>query len=91
MGCGYVRMGSAALDEAEHLVQSNDREMVEGVVDYLVKLGHRRIGLIEALGFPSAFERREAFLPPCIATGWKSRLPRWHRATTGSIRATVRQ
>jgi LacI family transcriptional regulator len=40
MGCGYVRMGSAALDEAEQLVQSNDREMVEGVVDYLVELGH---------------------------------------------------
>ena len=63
MGCGYVRMGSAALDEAEHLVQSNDREMVEAVVDYLVELGHERIGLIEGpAGFRSAFERREGFL-----------------------------
>ncbi|MXO69552.1 LacI family DNA-binding transcriptional regulator [Pelagerythrobacter marinus] len=63
MGCGYVRMGSAALDEAEHLVQSNDREMVAGVVDYLVGQGHRRIGLIEGpAGFRSAFERREGFL-----------------------------
>lgn len=63
MGCGYVRMGSAALDEAEQLVQSNDREMVEGVVDYLVELGHTRIGLIEGpQGFRSAFERREGFL-----------------------------
>ncbi|QSB44412.1 LacI family DNA-binding transcriptional regulator [Tsuneonella flava] len=63
MGCGYVRMGSAALDEAEHLVQSNDREMVESVIDYLVELGHRRIGLIEGpTGFRSAAERREGFL-----------------------------
>jgi LacI family transcriptional regulator len=63
MGCGYVRMGSAALDEAEHLVQSNDREMVESVIDYLFELGHRRIGLIEGpTGFRSAAERREGFL-----------------------------
>lgn len=63
MGCGYVRMGSAALDEAEHLVQSNDREMVESVIDYLVELGHRRIGIIEGpAGFRSAAERREGFL-----------------------------
>ncbi|HEY8603817.1 LacI family DNA-binding transcriptional regulator [Tsuneonella suprasediminis] len=63
MGCGYVRMGSAALDDGEHLVQSNDREMVESVIDYLVELGHRRIGLIEGpTGFRSAAERREGFL-----------------------------
>lgn len=63
MGCGYVRMGSAALDEAENLVQSNDREMVESVIDYLVGLGHRRIGIIEGpSGFRSAAERRDGFL-----------------------------
>ncbi|MXO90367.1 LacI family DNA-binding transcriptional regulator [Altererythrobacter aquaemixtae] len=62
MGCGYVRMGSAALDTSEHLVQSNDREVVESVIDYLVELGHRRIGLIEGpSGFRSAAERREGF------------------------------
>lgn len=62
MGCGYVRMGSAALDDAEHLVQSNDREVVESVIDYLVELGHRRIGIIEGpTGFRSAAERREGF------------------------------
>lgn len=63
MGCGYVRMGSAALDDAEHLVQSNDREMVEAVIDYLVELGHQRIGIIEGpSGFRSAAERRAGFL-----------------------------
>ncbi|MBB3035039.1 LacI family DNA-binding transcriptional regulator [Alteriqipengyuania lutimaris] len=63
MGCGYVRMGSAALDEAEHLVQSNDREMVESVIDYLVGIGHRRIAIIEGpAGFRSAAERRDGFL-----------------------------
>ncbi len=63
VGCGYVRMGSAALDEAEHLVQSNDREAVEAVVDHLVELGHRRIAIIcGPEGFRSALERREGFL-----------------------------
>lgn len=62
-GCGYVRMGSAALDEATHMVASNDREMVEGVVDYLVEQGHRRIAIIQGPeGFRSASERREGFL-----------------------------
>jgi LacI family transcriptional regulator len=46
MGCGYVRMGSAALDASPHLVQSNDRVAVTQAVEYLIGLGHRRIGLI---------------------------------------------
>lgn len=63
MGCGYVRMGSAALDEDEHLVQSNDREMVEAVVDHLYEVGHRRIAIIQGPeGFRSAMERSEGFL-----------------------------
>jgi len=63
MGCGYVRMGSAMLDDADHMVASNDREMVEAAVDHLVELGHRQIALIEGpMGFRSAHERREGFL-----------------------------
>jgi LacI family transcriptional regulator len=63
MGCGYVRMGSAALDDAEHMVASNDREMVEQAVDYLVEVGHRRIAIILGPdGFRSASERRDGFL-----------------------------
>lgn len=63
LGVGYVRMGSAALDEPAHLVESNDREAVGKAVDYLVAQGHQRIGLIAGPnGFRSAQERREGFL-----------------------------
>lgn len=63
LGCGYVRMGSAELDDAQHMVESNDREAVERAVDYLVEAGHERIGLICGPdGFRSAHERREGFL-----------------------------
>jgi len=63
MGCGYVRMGSAQLDDEEHVVASNDREMVESAVDYLVDAGHRKIGIIKGPeGFRSAFERYEGFM-----------------------------
>lgn len=63
MGCGYVRMGSAMLDDEEHVVASNDREMVESAVDYLVESGHRKIGLIKGPeGFRSAYERAEGFM-----------------------------
>jgi LacI family transcriptional regulator len=70
MGCGYVRMGSAMLDDADHMVASNDRAMVAEAVDHLVALGHRRIALIEGPeGFRSAFERREGFLAAMAAHG----------------------
>ncbi len=62
IGCRYVRMGSAMLDEAEHMVASNDREAVRGAVDHLIAQGHRRIGLIcGPHGFRSARERRSGF------------------------------
>lgn len=70
MGCGYVRMGSAMLDDGDHMVASNDREMVVQAVDHLVELGHRRIALIEGPeGFRSAHERREGFLAAMQAHG----------------------
>ena len=63
MGCGYVRMGSAMLDDPDHVVASNDREMVEKAVDYLVEHGHRRIAIVKGPeGFRSAFERYEGFM-----------------------------
>lgn len=63
MGCGYVRMGSAMLDDEDHMVASNDRETVEEAVDYLVEMGHRRIALIKGPdGFRSALERSEGFM-----------------------------
>ncbi|WP_404979617.1 LacI family DNA-binding transcriptional regulator [Croceicoccus sp. BE223] len=62
LGCEYVRMGSADLDDAAHLVESNDRQAVGEAVDLLVAEGHRDIGFIAGPdGFRSAFERREGF------------------------------
>jgi LacI family transcriptional regulator len=62
LGCRYVRMGSAVLDDAEHMVASNDREAVADAVRYLIGQGHRRIGLVAGPhGFRSAQERREGF------------------------------
>jgi LacI family transcriptional regulator len=59
LGVRYTRMGSAELDDPDHLVASNDREAVREAVTYLVGQGHQRIGLIEGPhGFRSAAERR---------------------------------
>jgi len=61
-GCRYVRMGSAVLDDPEHMVASNDREAVADAVRHLIAQGHRRIGLIAGPhGFRSAQERRGGF------------------------------
>lgn len=70
IGCRYVRMGSATLDEPERMVASNDREAVRGAVAYLVEQGHRRIGLIAGPhGFRSAVERRAGFEEALAAAG----------------------
>jgi LacI family transcriptional regulator len=62
LGCRYVRMGSARLDDTEHLVESNDREAVRAAIQHLVALGHRRIGIIEGPeGFRSTEERALGF------------------------------
>ncbi|WP_313804257.1 LacI family DNA-binding transcriptional regulator [Sphingobium sp.] len=61
-GCRYVRMGSALLDDAEHMVASNDRDAAAEAVRHLIGQGHHRIGLIAGPhGFRSAKERREGF------------------------------
>ncbi len=62
VGCRYVRVGSAHLDDAEHMVASNDREVVREATDFLIQQGHKLIGLIEGPdGFRSARERRLGF------------------------------
>ena len=62
VGCRYVRMGSAELDDPDHMVASNDREAVRAAIAYLIEQGHRRIGLIAGPhGFRSASERRQGF------------------------------
>jgi LacI family transcriptional regulator len=62
IGCRYVRVGSAPLDDDAHMVASNDREAVCGAVAYLIEMGHRRIGFVAGPhGFRSAHERRLGF------------------------------
>jgi LacI family transcriptional regulator len=62
LGCRYVRMGSAELDDADHMVASNDREAVAEAVQFLYTQGHKLIGLIAGPhGFRSAAERRRGF------------------------------
>ena len=75
VGCRYVRMGSAQLDDAEHMVASNDREVVREAIAHLISQGHKLIGLIEGPdGFRSARERRLGFEDAVGAAGLK--LPR---------------
>jgi len=70
IGCRYVRMGSAQLDDAAHMVASNDREAVRIAVEYLVEQGHERIGLVAGPhGFRSARERRLGFEDALGAAG----------------------
>lgn len=75
LGCRYARMGSAELDDSDHMVASNDREAVREATAYLIEQGHRVIGLIEGPhGFRSASERRLGFEDALTAAGIK--LPR---------------
>lgn len=70
IGCRYVRMGSAQLDDAQHMVGSNDREAVQEAVSYLIGMGHRHIGLVQGPhGFRSAHERRAGFEAAMDAAG----------------------
>jgi LacI family transcriptional regulator len=75
VGCRYVRMGSAELDDPDHMVVSNDREAVAEAVQYLIMQGHRLIGLVAGPhGFRSAAERRKGFEDALAAASIK--LPR---------------
>jgi len=46
IGCPYIRIISAALDEPQNLVQSMDRQSAAEVAEHLAKLGHTRIAMI---------------------------------------------
>jgi LacI family transcriptional regulator len=63
----YVRLASIALDTADHVVISNERSAVAAMAEYLVELGHRRIGYVAGPeGRKSTRERLEGF---CDALG----------------------
>jgi LacI family transcriptional regulator len=75
LGCRYVRMGSAELDDPAHMVASNDRQAVMEATRHLIETGHRRIGLVTGpAGFRSAKERRAGFEQALGEAGLK--LPR---------------
>lgn len=75
VGCRYTRMGSAELDDEDHMVASNDREAVREATAHLIEQGHRLIALVEGPdGFRSAAERRLGFEDALAAAGIK--LPR---------------
>ena len=69
-GCHYVRMGSAKLDDDVHMVTSNDRKAVATSIEYLIGLGHQRIGFIAGpTGFRSAGERELGYRDAMEAAG----------------------
>jgi LacI family transcriptional regulator len=75
LGVRYTRMGSAVLDDPEHMVASNDRVAVREATEFLIEQGHRLIGLIQGPdGFRSAAERRLGFEDALSGAGLK--LPR---------------
>lgn len=60
--CTYVRITYTQLDDPARIVISNDRLAVAEVANYLVSLGHKRIGYIAGpSGFSSAIERLAGF------------------------------
>ncbi len=72
LGCRYVRMGSAVLDDAAHMVASNDRAAVREGINYLIEQGHRRIGHVSGPhGFRSAVERQAGFEDALTQAGIK--------------------
>ncbi len=79
VGCRYVRMGSAVLDDSAHMVASNDRDAVREATRFLIDQGHCNIAVITGpQGFRSATERFAGFEEALIEAGLK--LPRSHRA-----------
>ena len=68
----YVRLAAIALDSAEHVVISNERSAAAAMADYLVNLGHTRIGYISGpKGMKSTRERLEGFCDALEKRGCK--------------------
>lgn len=62
-GNHYIRLAAAAIDDDQHIVVSNERAAVKELTEYLIKLGHKRIGFISGpADYLSARERFEGFL-----------------------------
>ena len=71
-GVNYVRLASMALDSTEHVVISNERSAAAAMAEYLLELGHRRIGYIAGpKGMKSTRERLEGFCDALEKHGYK--------------------
>ena len=82
--CAYVRITYAVLDEPSRIVISNDRLAVAEVANYLISLGHKRIGYIAG---PTGF-------PLGQSSAWRGSAKRWRRVpslspTSSSSRAAT--
>ncbi|HKU16135.1 MAG TPA: LacI family DNA-binding transcriptional regulator [Steroidobacteraceae bacterium] len=70
LGCPYIRVLAAALDDPKNLIMSMDRESAAEVAEHLAKLGHERIAMIMGpRSFRSAIERLEGFADALAARG----------------------
>lgn len=70
LDCAYVRVASAALDDAAHIVASNDQIGTCEAAAHLVALGHKRIAVVRGpSGYRSARERFEGFSKELIRSG----------------------
>ena len=68
----YVRLASVTLDKPEHVVISNERSATAAMAEYLVELGHKRIGYIAGpKGMKSTRERLEGFCDALEKHGYK--------------------
>jgi LacI family transcriptional regulator len=62
VGCAYIRIASAPVDEPAHMIVSNDRLGGRAAARHLAELGHTRIGFISGPPtFRSSHERRGGF------------------------------
>jgi LacI family transcriptional regulator len=62
VGCAYIRIASAPVDELAHIIVSNDRLGGRAAARHLAELGHRRIAFISGPpSFRSSHERRRGF------------------------------
>lgn len=62
LGCAYIRIASAPVDEPARMIVSNDRLGGRAAAKHLAELGHKRVGFIAGPStFRSTHERRAGF------------------------------
>jgi LacI family transcriptional regulator len=72
LGCAYIRVASAPVDEPAHMIISNDRLGGRAAARHLADLGHTRLGFISGpSSFRSSHERRSGFEEELIERGLK--------------------